>query len=73
MLMTVDLEVEAARVLEEHIEEELIHLFCRYSLNRSNCLCKSVEIVLILFDLAPVLVCLLTQTSVLLLILGNYP
>jgi hypothetical protein len=71
--MTVNLEVEAARVLEEHIEEELIHLLYCDSLDRGNCLCKSVEIVLILFNLAPVLVRLLTQTGVLLLKLGNDP
>ena len=67
MLMTVDLEVEAARVLEEHIEEELVHLLCSYSLDRGDRLRMSVEIVLVLFDLAPVLDRLLTQTGVLLL------
>ena len=67
MLMTVDLEVKATRVLEEHIEEEFVHLLCCNSLDRRDRLRMSVEIVLVLFDLAPVLDRLLTQTGILLL------
>jgi len=71
VLVAVYFEVETARVLKEHIEEEFIHLLCCCTLDRGNRLCESVEVVLILFDHAPVLVCLLTQTGVLLLKLGD--
>ena len=69
--MAVNLEVEAARVLKEHIEEEFIHLFCCCTLDRGNRLCIPVEIVFVLYYHAPVFVSFLTQTRVHLLQLGD--